>query len=120
MKRIMWKYFTANNTNKYKIWLTSTTLHIPSDARDPSNVCSLNYKHVFTALYGKITPPPPPAKYHVAEKVRVTRKKDTFEKGFTPNCTEEVFTVSEVKHTNPITYSVKAELGEPIKGTFYE
>ena len=28
--------------------------------------------------------------------------------------------MSEVKHTNPIIYSVKDELGEPIKGTFYE
>ena len=33
---------------------------------------------------------------------------------------EEVFAVSEVKHTNPISYSVKDELGEPIRGTFYE
>ena len=47
--------------------------------------------------------------------MRIVRKKDTFE-----NWTEEGFTVSEVKHTNPITYSVKAELGEPIKCTFYE
>ena len=54
------------------------------------------------------------------EKVRIVRKKDTFEEGFTSNWTEEVFAVSEVKHTNPITYSVKDELGEPIKGTFYE
>ena len=44
--------------------------------------------------------------------MRVTRKKDTFEKGFTPNWSEEMFTVSEVKHTNPITYSVKDELEE--------
>ena len=31
-----------------------------------------------------------------------------------------MFTVSEVKHTNPITYSVKDLIGEPAKGTFYE
>ena len=126
MKRIMWKYFTANNLNKYIDELQNmvnkynTTYHrsiklSPSDAWNPSN-----YKHMFTALYGKIRPPPPLAKFHVGEKVRIVRKKDTFEKGFTPNWTEEVFTVSEVKHTNPITYSVKDELGEPIKGTFYE
>ena len=29
-----------------------------------------------------------------------------------------MFTVSEVKHTNPITYSVKDLIGEPVKGTF--
>ena len=75
---------------------------------------------MFTALYGKIRPPPPLAKFHVGEKAWIVRKKDTFEKDFTPNWTEEVFALSEVKHTNPITYSVKDELGEPIKGIFYE
>ena len=31
-----------------------------------------------------------------------------------------MFTASEVKHTNSITYSVKDTIGEPVKGTFYE
>ena len=98
MKLIMWKYFTANNTNKYIDELQNmvnkynTTYHrsiklSPSDARNPSN-----YKHVFTALYGKIRLPPP-LDDGVGEKVRIVRKKDTFEKGFTPNWTEEVFAV---------------------------
>ena len=80
MKRIMWKYFTANNTNKYIDELQNmvdkynTTYHrsiklTPSEARDPSN-----YKHVFRALYGKIRSTLPPAKFHVGEKVRIRRK----------------------------------------------
>ena len=126
MKRIMWKYFTANNTNKYIDELQNmvdkynTTYHrsiklTPSDARDPAN-----YKHVFKALYGKLKPPPSPAKFHVGEKVGISRKKDTFEKGFTPNWTEEVFQVSLVKHTNLITYSLEDLRGEPVKDSFYE
>ena len=39
---------------------------------------------------------------------------------FTPNWTEEVFQVSLVKHTNPITYSLEDLRGEPIKDSFYE
>ena len=81
MKRIMWKYFTANNTNKYIDELQNmvdkynTTYHrsiklTPAEARDPSN-----YKHVFRALYGKIRRAPPTAKFHVGEKVRISRKK---------------------------------------------
>ena len=31
-----------------------------------------------------------------------------------------MFTVSDVKHTNLITYSVKDLIGEPVRGTFYE
>ena len=52
--------------------------------------------------------------------MRISRKQDTFEKEFTPNWTEEVFTMNEVKHTNPITCNVKDLIGEPVKGTFYE
>ena len=126
MKRIMWKYFTANETNKYidefqnMVDKYNTTYHrsiklTPSDARDPSN-----YKHVFKALYGKIRPPPSPAKFHVGEKVRISRNKDTFEKVFTRHWTEEVFTVSLVKHTNPITYSLEDLRGEPVRGSSYE
>ena len=93
----------------------SIKLVTPSDARDPAN-----YKHMFKALYGKLKPRPSPAKFHIGENVRISRKKDTFEKGFTPNWTEEVFQVSLVKHTNPITYSLEDLRGEPVKGNFYE
>ena len=47
-------------------------------------------------------------------KVRITTKKGTFEKGFTSNWTEEVFTIISVKATNPPTYTIKAQLGEPV------
>ena len=122
MKRIMWKYFTANNTNNYidklQNMVECTTLHITGQL---SSVHQMRGTHQTTSTCLQLSMVKPPfAKFHVGEKVRIVRKKDTFEKGFTPNWTEEVFTVSEVKHTNPITYSVKDELGEPIKGTFYE
>ena len=53
-------------------------------------------------------------------QVRITRKKSTFEKGFTPNWTEEVFTISSVKATKPPTYTIKDTLGEPVQGTLYD
>ena len=102
MKNIMWKYFTVNNTQKYTDVLPSivgkynNTYHrsiklTSSDARNPAS-----YQHVLKALYAtvnarKATSP----KFHVGDKVRITRKKGTFEKGFTPNWTEEVFTAIE-------------------------
>ena len=123
----MWKYFTANNTQKYIDVLPSmvdkynSRYHRSikltlSDARNPES-----YQHVHNALYAKVnarkaTSP----KYHVGDKVRRTRKKGTFEKGFTPNWTEEVFTISSVKATKPPTYTIKDTLGEPVQGTFYE
>ena len=46
-------------------------------------------------------------------------KKGTSEKGFTPNWTEEVFTISSVNATKSPTYVIKDTLGEPVQGTFY-
>ena len=127
MKNIMWKYFTANNTQKYIDVLPSmvekdnNTYHwsiklTPSVVRNP-----ISYQHVHNALYAKVnarkaTSP----EFHVGDKVRITRKKDTIEKGFTPNWTEEVFTNSSVKATKPPMYTIKDTLGEPVQGTFYE
>ena len=48
------------------------------------------------------------------------RKKGTFEKEFTPNWTEEVFTITKVKATKPPTYTLEDTRGEPVHGTFYE
>ena len=112
MKNIMWKYFTANNTQKYIDVLPSmverynNTYHrsikfTPSDAHSPAN-----YQHVHNAKAQKSTP-----KFQFGDKVRITRKKGAFEKGFTPNWTEEVFTISSVKAKKPPTYIIKDTLG---------
>ena len=105
IKRIMWKYFTANNTTKYIDVLPSliekynNTYHrsikcTPSFAREPSS-----YQHVYDALHNNsegekiksasIKPKPPP-EFKVGDRVRIFKKKKTFEKGFTPNWTEDL------------------------------
>ena len=56
-------------------------------------------------------------KFHVGDKVRIVRKKGTFEKGFTPNWTDEVFTITAAKATKPPTYTIEDTLGEPVQGT---
>ena len=49
----------------------------------------------------------------------MVRKKGTFENGFTPNWTEEVFTITAVTATLPPTYTIEDTLGEPVQGTIY-
>ena len=46
--------------------------------------------------------------------------KSIFAKGYTPNWSEEVFVVKEVKDTVPWTYAISDLNGEKIIGTFYE
>ena len=60
------------------------------------------------------------AKFKTDDKVRILKKKGLFEKGFTPNWTEEVFTVSKIQRTNPVTYKIIDYNDEEIQGTFYE
>ena len=59
-------------------------------------------------------------KFSVGDKVRISTKKKTFEKGYTTRWTEEIFTIIEVKCTSPVTYKIVDLNGEEIKRTFYE
>ena len=43
-------------------------------------------------------------KFAVGDKVGISRKKGIFEKGYTPKWTEEIFTISKIQYTDPITY----------------
>ena len=58
--------------------------------------------------------------FKIGDTVRISKyKRKTFDKGYTPNWTEEVFIIDEVRPTKPITYKIKDLNGEEIKGTFY-
>ena len=59
-------------------------------------------------------------KFKVGDQVRISKKKKTFEKGFTTNWSEELFIVTEVKNTKPATYEIEDLNGKAIQGTFYE
>ena len=52
--------------------------------------------------------------------MRIVWKKDTFGQGFTPNWTEEVFSITAVEATKLPTYTIEDTLGESVQRTFYE
>ena len=59
-------------------------------------------------------------KFKVGEHVRISKYKNVFAKGYTPNWSEEVFVIKEIKNTVPWTYVINDLNGEKISGTFYE
>ena len=59
-------------------------------------------------------------KFQVGYHVRISKYKNIFAKGYTPNWSEEVFVIKEVKNTVPWTYVINDLNGEEIIGTFYE
>ena len=59
-------------------------------------------------------------KFKVGDHVRISKYKNIFAKGYTPNGSEELFVIREVKKTVPWTYAINDLNGEEIIGTFYE
>ena len=59
-------------------------------------------------------------KFKVGDRVRISKYKNIFTKGYMPNWSEEVFVIKQVKNTVPWTYVINDLNGEEITGTFYE
>ena len=51
--------------------------------------------------------------------VRLAKTKRTFEKGYTPRWTNELFIIKRVNYNVPITYNLIDMKGEEISGSFY-
>jgi hypothetical protein len=108
MKEKMFKYFTANSTRKYIDVLCklaeqyNNTKHSSIKMTPVEASKKKNENKVWRNLYPDDETRQPP-KYSVGNKVRITKKKKTFEKGYTPRWTEEVFAISQVQNTCPVT-----------------
>ena len=127
IKEKMWKYFTDNNTYTYIDVLPdlledyNNTVHssikmTPIEASKKENEFNV-WKNLYPNRYKKNNIAP---KFSVGDEVRIIKKKKVFEKGYTTRWTEEIFTIREIRETNPITYKLEDLNGEEIKGTFYE
>lgn len=61
----------------------------------------------------------PPKDFQLGDKVRISKIKNIFRKGYLPNWTNEVFEVYRVQPTTPKTYILKDSRGEILQGGFY-
>ena len=128
MKIRMWKMFTVNNNtvyfdkidklvNDYNNSRHSSVKMTPVEANKKKNESK-----VWSILYGDLiyTKPDKP-KFAIGDHVRISKyKRQVFDKGYTPNWTEEIFVIDKVLPTKPVTYSIDDLMGESIKGSFYE
>ena len=127
LKSRMYKQFTIqNNTiwynivdklvNEYNVTKHSSIQLTPVEASKKKNQGT-----VYFNLYGDIEALKQKPKFKIGDEVRISKyKRKVFDKGYTPNWTEEVFTVDKIQYTNPITYKLKDLRGEDIQGSFYE
>ena len=71
-------------------------------------------------MTGKSETNPKVPKFKVNNRVRITKYKNSFSKGYTKNWSREMFFIDSVLKTNPWTYKNKDLKGEKIIGKFYE
>jgi len=121
----MWKRFTAENTrnwidmlddlmNKYNNRDHSTIGMTPEKASLTENKVK-----VFQNIMDNSGVKSKAARFKVGDKVRISRTKTLFEKGYLPNWSEELYVIDKIQKTIPITYKLKDLLGEEIMGSFY-
>ena len=58
--------------------------------------------------------------FKVGDHVRISKQKNVFAKGYTPNWSQEDFVIKKVKNTVPWTYVANDLNDKEIIGTFYE
>ncbi|CAL1671911.1 unnamed protein product [Lasius platythorax] len=61
-----------------------------------------------------------PGRFKVNDPVGVSKFKTIFEKGYTPNWTNEIFRIAKVQRTYPVTYLLTDSRRKSIAGKLYE
>lgn len=125
LKEKMWKLFSFqgsfkwiniledlvadyNNTKHRTINMTPTEVNSKQIERKLLNTV-YNYKIIIAKN-----------KFKVGQHVRISKFKDIFEKGYTPNWSPEIFKITKVNQKHPVTYQLADYQNQKIMGRFYE
>ena len=94
--------------NKYNNTKHSTIKMKPIDVGD-------NNKRVYVDEHNEKD-----SKFKVDDRVRISKSKNIFTKGYMPNWSKEIFIVDKINDTVPYTYNLKDLNDEEIIGSFYD
>ena len=86
--------------NKYNNTVHGTIKTKPIEVTDDSYV-------EYNENFNKKNP-----KFKVGDNVRISKYKNIFSKGYTPNSSDELFVISKIKNTVPWTYVISGLNGE--------
>ena len=124
LKTRMFKYFTANNPLKY-VDVLELLLNSYNSRKHriigvaPKHVSKENEKEIWKHQYKHLKKYNVNTMYQIGDKVRITRVKNIFEKGYVANFTNDIFTIANILNTTPPTYYLKDKDDEILKGAFY-
>ena len=122
----MFMYFSANNTRKFDDLLDllvdqyNNAIHSSIKMTSKEASRKENENKVWRNLHPEFGGKTLAAKCSIGDHVRITKKKKTFDRGYTQRRTEEVFKISKIQLTIPVTYKITDYNGEEIQGSFYE
>ena len=120
----IYKNFTLNNNT---IWIKDLNKLVkeynnsyhrtikmkPVDASKKSNENIVRKNYNFEIITNK-------KKFKIGDKVRVSLLKNTFEKGYTSNWSEQIYVIYDIKSSNVHYYYLKDLNGEKLNGIFYQ
>ena len=118
LKNKLYKHMTAIRKNVYYNVLDgvvseynnikhSTIKMKPKDVK--------NNKRVYIDEYNEKS-----ARFNVGDRVRISKFKNMFPKGYTPNWSTEIYIINKINDAVPYTYNIKELNGEKIIGSFYD
>lgn len=116
------RIFTKNDNHGWVMYLQKVVdsynqSYHRSIKMKPADVEPIHTQHILKALY-------PKRKYirrrlKRGDRVRITKVRKRFQKGSEELWTREIFVISKIKKTKPVTYILKDTKGEVISGGFY-
>ena len=128
LKSKLYKHMTANGknvhydvlddiVNEYNNTKHSTIKMKPIDVGDNTTKSSSlkRNKRVYIGEHNEKD-----SRYKVGDRVRISKFKNIFAKGYTPNWSTEIFIVDKVNDTVPYTCNLKDLHDEEIIGSFYD
>ncbi len=124
LKNKIYKHFSVTRKYRYlealpKILDSYNNSYHRSIKMKPREVGPVNVAEVRDNLYGKLKTRTL-FKFELDDRVRVSSIKKTFEKGYLPNWSEEIFKIKKRLPLNVPAYELQDLKGEAVEGLFYE
>ena len=118
LKNILYKYMTASGKNIYYDVLDDVVNEYNSTNHNTIKMKPIDIgdnKRVYIDEHNEKD-----SRFKVGDRVRMSKFKNIFAKGYTPNWSKEIFIVDKINDTVPYTYNIKDLNDEEIIGIFYD
>ena len=111
LKNKLFKHMTATGKNAYYDVLDDI---VNKYNNTKHNTIKMKIEYILISIIKKS------ARYNIGDRVRISKFKNIFVKGYTPNWSRETFIINKINDTVPYTYNLKDLNDEEIIGSFYD